>query len=498
MLTTPITYDLWSHQIEHVVEHALKPEWAQLWEPRTGKTLASLRGAVRWINEAKVYHILIVAPKTVCADVWFPQVKEELGAKGFLHEAKVLEVVPLYVGSLKARADHLRWLIVRGKERTTCGLDPIVEVALINYDALDGLADVLLKWGVDAIVFDEAHRVKSASANRSRAAYRLARQARFRRALTGTVAPNGLIDIYGVWKVLSPSTFGTNKAAFMERYCIVNPFYPSKVEMYKNTDELQQKAFAIASVKLRKDCFDIPPERDEVVEIELPKHVRKIYDKIVNDHVLELKRGDETEEILMTHTLSRLLQLRQICIGYSRHEVDGERQVTWLHKEKIDYVKAWAEDIVEGGGKVAIFHKFRPEGAAMVQALKAYHPQVLNGDIKGDDRPGMIARFRHDPNYNVMIAQETVASLGISFREADYTSFLSTGDNHDDHKQARDRTFAPLEEMPHKKLVHGYPRIAKSVEVTLYHMLKRKAKLEELLMTGKLSDSFRAAAYGEL
>ena len=478
----------WAHQLDYAVSHALDRQHILLWEPRVGKSLAIAMGFERWFAETPVRRIVVVAPKTVCESVW-PGVLEAI--PGRCEAARGFEVINLYSGTLESRKDALRALF--GHENP--------QVALVNREALEPLEPTIIKWKPLGLVLDELHDYKTPSAARSHAAYRISRLCYFRRGLTGTPVPNGFRDLYGQWKIIAPAIFGTNRAKFDERYVIFNRFNPHLIQEFQNLDELRSKAFSIASIVFRKDCFDIPDEQDIDRVLELPANVRKMYDKIIREHVLALETSNEP--IPLRHTLSRLGVLRQLATGYVRlgTEEDGDKRVQWEHTVKLDSVRDEAIDILESGQKVVIFHVNMPEGDEIARMLKAYHPLLLRGTTEGRTRAENLERFATNENYPLIIVQEQVGSLGISLAAAQYTIFLSTGYGHDTHKQARDRTFKPASPGNKTKLVYIYPTMGKTVDVFVRRLLINKNITEQTLLKGGVQQrtkAFTLAAYGEL
>jgi SNF2 family DNA or RNA helicase len=480
--TSPPVPALWEHQAQYVTQDALKPDWALLWEPRCGKSLATLAGVERWVRELGVTRILIVAPKTVCRSVWAPETRKTLSG--------CLGTLDLFDGPLESRKAALR--AIRGRQ------DPLA--VIVNYDALASLENSLLAWKPQAIILDEGHAVKSPSSNRHRSAFKVARGCQFRRVLTGTVAPNGLIDLYGIWKVLSPRIFGTRLREFQARYCIMDAKFPNRVNFYRNVGELREKAFAIADIRQRKDCFDIPPVQEIERLVQMPQVARRMYDKIVNDHVLELTRATHIEEIPMTHTFSRITQLTELATGYVRHGEAGNRTVEWIHDEIIDLVLAEVEDIVESGKKIVVFHNYTPEGEHLTSRLRraGYHPLTLNGQVDSEVRQKNIERFASDPDAQIMIAQEQVSSLGISFATADYAIFLSMSNHYDRHKQAQDRIFQQQNAEGTIKKTLIYPLAENTILPAILARVRNKASIENYLMTGDRAQQFKQLAYGSL
>jgi SNF2 family DNA or RNA helicase len=487
----PYTEGLWAHQTDYVERHGMDREHALLWQPRVGKSLAVLRSIIRWHDEAHVRRVLLVAPKTVCSSVWAPLIAAEgtrLATQGTRLEP--LQVLDLSIGTLVERKARLRACI----ESRRAGGSVEWEIALVNRDVLADLADALLKWDPQALILDELHDYKTPSSARARAAFRLGRHpsVRFRRGLTGTPASEGYESLYGQWKIVSPTTFGTQKQAFLDRYVVFDPYarYP-KILGYRNVDELRQKAFKIASIVKRTDCFEIPPEHDVERFYDLPPEARRVYDTIVSDHVLELQNAaDAKTELPLRHTFSRIVQLRQVAVGYARywdpHRPDDENDKTvhWLHEEKLAIVKDEVEDIVESGEKVVVFHAFLPEREALMHALKEYHPLTLYGGAKDADRVRALHLFERSSEHPVIVVQESVGSLGISLAAANYAVFASYGLSRATHTQARDRIFKPAGDIPGKTLTTVYPLARDTIEVSIRKLHDSKRDAEEYLLSG--------------
>jgi hypothetical protein len=503
---------LWKHQEREVIQRGLEPEWIQLWKPRTGKTKAALRKVMRWHLEAGVNRILISAPKTVCESVWAPEVHKELQEFSWFHKlVPEVQVIDLYRGSLKDRQKELDRAINDRKDRLTKGRGLPMQVAIVNRDGLANLEDDILRWLPQGVIFDELHDYKNVKALRSLAAFHIRRQCRFALGLTGTPAPNGYKDIFGQWKVIAPRIFGTAKGKFNERYLNLHPMFKSTVVSYRteNLPELKEKAFSIASIIKREDVFDVPTHQVVERTLHLPDNIRSIYQKIVKDHVLELQEADYTKRAIpMNHTLSRLLQLRQLAIGYLRYDAadlddDGDlaRETKWVWDGRIEAVKTEAVDIIESGEKVIIFHTFRPEGQKIAESLKGYKPLLLNGSVSGEDRKFAIERFRDDPNFPVIVVQEKVGSLGISLAASSYSLFLSCGMGHDDHEQARDRMFKPQNEGGTVQLTSVYFWVERTVDRIVKQTLDYKRTAEEMFLAasdlyGSKAKAFEAIANG--
>jgi SNF2 family DNA or RNA helicase len=121
----------------------------------------------------------------------------------------VLIVAPLRVARLVWPLEVLKWTHTRHMSVVFLhGPDKLAKLRqpghlyTINYEGLLWLAEVLKDtppedWPFDVVVFDELTKMKSASAQRFKRFKSLIPRFTRRIGLTGTPAPNGLLDLYG-------------------------------------------------------------------------------------------------------------------------------------------------------------------------------------------------------------------------------------------------------------------------------------------------------------
>jgi SNF2 family DNA or RNA helicase len=480
--------DLRNHQREEVAGHANDPRRFLFWEPRIGKTRAAMRSAYVWAQHA-CRRILIVAPKTVCRTVWVSEVQNDFAAL-----IPGVSLVHLYDGSLDKRRAMLREARKSNAPMT---------IAIVNQDVLNALDKDLLGWlGTtpdnieNAIIVDEIHNFRTRGSRRSRSAETIARRCYWRRGLTGTPQPRGYVDLYSQYCVIAPNVFPGTKKDFIDRYCIMDLLYPTVVG-YKEEriPELLARAYSVASSMTRAECFDIPQNNPVMRYFDLPSKARRAYDKIVAEHILELRAG---EEVPLAHTLQRLTALSQIATGYTRTTSnDGARLVEWLHDEKVLIARDEARDIIESGKKVIIFYRNTPEGEAIRKALEEYRPLRLDGHVRDRDRHAAIEAFHNDDDRRLIVCQEQVASLGIALNApgAHYTIFLSSSDDYDIHKQALDRNFEQQNSTAPFDLTTVYVLARDTVDIVRMKRLQRKGEAQDAFLRRAQTD-FAQVAYG--
>jgi hypothetical protein len=336
-------------------------------------------------------------------------------------------------------------------------------------------------------VLDELHDYKTPGSLRHRAAARIAKTAHYRRGLTGTFTPKGYEDIYGQWKIMDPEIFGSRQDVFRERYIWSDPRFPSRVIGYRNVSELREKALSIATIKRKEDCFDVPERQDVIRKIALPPTIKEIYKKIVQQHVLET----EGKLLSIDHALSRLTVLQQLVGGYLPASVQYDGENRWVHDALLDVAVDEANEIVDSGQRIVIFHRFTEEGQHLLDRFGS-NAAWLHGATKPDERVRMLDAFDTpgDDWPRILIAQEAVGSVGVTMRGADYCMFYSYGFSYATHTQARDRIWKPGS----TKLTYIYLQAIGTLSTWMRHLMLTKQNASEAMLQGA---SFQKIAFSE-
>ena len=467
---------LWSHQRHAQEVLSSEPRWIHQWEPRTGKTRGVHAQMVRWHNRG-FKRTLVVAPLTVCGLVWSPDTRK---CFPFLKGTTSLKTISLYSGTLAHRKEVLRAeIFLKSDKVPTC--------IIVNREALAALVDELAKWGPEIVILDELHDYKTPSSARHKAAFKLANVASIVRGLTGTIITRDYSDIYGQAKVVKPAVFGTSKDTFESRYIVREQKFQAIIA-YRNLEELSNKLLGFSDIQLRKDCFDIPDDQVIIRKVQLPLKAKAMYKNLVKTHTLEHIVDANGKILSVGHALARLTMLQQLAGGSLKHP-DGT--IEWVHDALLNQCEAEVDEITEAGKKVVIFYRFDAEGKKIQERVGGF---LLNGGVPADKRQGMVETWaRMDSGVSVLIVQEAIGSVGLSFIATDYTIFYSCSTNFGIHTQAKDRTFKPQNEEKSIKLVRTYLQAEGTVHTWIMALIKRKQNASDALLGG----NFELIAMGE-
>lgn len=213
---------LWPHQTR--VFLAARDQQASMLAAAMGSgkglaTLALLEHDIRTRDEAaRPFRALVLCPKSV-AGVWPAQLTEHAVSDWRSWNGTVEGVRgPLKNPSVARRAEAL----VRETAYVARIRRPFL--AVVNYEASwqGDMGRLLAGTPWDALILDESHRIKAAGGSASRKVAAIAAGVRARGgrilALTGTPMPHSPLDLYGQYRALDPTIFGTNNALFKARY----------------------------------------------------------------------------------------------------------------------------------------------------------------------------------------------------------------------------------------------------------------------------------------
>lgn len=379
----------------------------------------------------KIKRVLIVAPTSVCA-VW-PKELDTYAA--FPYTVKTM---------LGTKAQRLKELndLVRFPY-------PHLKVAVINFESVwrEGIFEALLDYDADLIIADESQRIKTHNASQSKAMHELGDKARYKLILSGTPVQNEAIDIFSQYRFLDPSVFGLNFYAFKNRYCVMGGFEQRQIIRYRNLDQLIKKEHSIAYRVTKEEALDLPEQTFESRYVSLSAKERSLYDRLRRDSYAELDSGGT---ITATTVLTRLLRLQQFTGGFLVEDEATKPQL--VSRGKLDALADILQDyVVEGGKKLVVFARFLPEiheiealceKVFKASAHKGQPPKravAIYGEIKKEERGGIVQQFQTDPGTMVFIGQIDTAGTGITLTAADTCVYYSVNFNYATYEQSLSR-----------------------------------------------------------
>ena len=308
-----------------------------------GKTLTTLSAIDELKNIFGInYKILIIAPKKVAEETWSAEIEKW---DFDLTYSKVL-------GSTKKREQAL------AEE---------ADIYLINRENIVWLVEYYkTKWPFDFVVIDELSSFKSSKAKRFRALRKVRPKIERVVGLTGTPAPNSLIDLWPQMYLLDRGErLETSQTRYKNKY-----FYPDKQNGYivyswglrPGSEDMIHKQIEDICISMKaKDYLKLPPRTDNVVPVQLSNLAA--YKQMEQDLVLDFK-GQEVTAANAAVLVNKLLQLANGAI------YDDEKRVVSVHDDKLDALENIVED--SQGQPILVFYQYQHD----LERIKARFPQA--------------------------------------------------------------------------------------------------------------------------
>lgn len=248
-----------------------------------------------------------------------------------------------WVDEIKRWTNYSATPIIGSKAKKEKALEEDTNGYVIGYDSFkttkthEGFVNTLLTKNPDAIILDEAHKIKNPKTAVFKAIAKTT-SIPIRYALTGTPAQGKAYDIWAILHWLYPAMFKSYWAFIQDNFYCFNrqgKFGNSFMDIggWKPGKEsyLQHFLNEISTNRKRKDVMKWLPEKD-YQRILLPCSDKQ------KKMLKELKDYFETENIITHGVLDRLIRYRQICCSPKLLGVNSEApKVTWLKEFIEDY-----------------------------------------------------------------------------------------------------------------------------------------------------------------
>ena len=329
-----------------------------------GKTVTTLTA----IKELKyyrfqVYKVLVIAPKKVAEATWSKE---------------------------SAKWDHLQCLrvstVLGSRTKRERALACPADVYVINRENVEWLVDYYRNaWPFDMVVVDESSSFKDQSTKRWKALKRVRPKIKRIVLLTGTPAPNNLIDLWAqIYLLDEGARLGRTIGGFRERYFLPDKRSADRVFTYKpkmGTEQVVQDLIGDICISMSAEDYLTLPECVSVnVPVMLDAKAQKAYDTMEREMLLEVDEDTITADTAAVLT-NKLLQLA----GGAVYNADHQAQV--IHSCKIE---AFLELVESLAGKSAlVFYAFQHEKDRILEALRKKHKhlrvRVFSGAQDEDD-----------------------------------------------------------------------------------------------------------------
>lgn len=341
---------------EHIITH---PYCGVFLDMGLGKTVSTLT-AINYLmfDYLEINSVLVIAPKRVAESVWQEEAEQWEHLK-HLRFSKIIGTVKQRLQALYTKADI--YVISRDNVAWLC--------------ALYGGG----KLPFDMVVSDELSSFKSYKSER----FKALRGARpyFKRfvGLTGTPAPNGLIDLWPqIYLMDRGARLEKTISRYREKY-----FRPGKTNghiiysynLMNDSEELIHKKIEDICISMKaEDYLKMPLRTDNYIKLRMPESLKKQYDDFEKNKVLDLinHKTNDFAEINVINAAALSNKLLQFANGAI---YDEEKNVHAIHNIKLEALKEIIDDA--NGQSVLVAWTYQFDRDRIKDYLKKYEPREL-------------------------------------------------------------------------------------------------------------------------
>lgn len=300
---------------EFILEH---PICCLMLDMGLGKTVITL--SALWelvLDRFDVSRILVIAPKRVAEDTWPKEIAkwEHLSGLSF----------SLVLGSKADREAALR-------KRAF--------IYIINRENVAWLVQNH-RWDFDMVVIDELSSFKSNKAERFKAMKAVRPKVSRIVGLTGTPAPNSLLDLWPQMYLLDMGQrLGRFIGGFRDRFFVPDKRNREIIYSYKPREGAEDAIYNLVSdicISMKAvDYLDMPERIDNRIEVAMSSKEQKLYEDFQRDMVLAVE-GEELDAVNAAALSNKLLQMANGAV------YGDDRKVLSIHDRKLDALEDLAE-----------------------------------------------------------------------------------------------------------------------------------------------------------
>ncbi|MEV2910765.1 DEAD/DEAH box helicase [Paenibacillus larvae] len=320
---------------EYATQRIIETPYIALFlEMGLGKTVSTLTAIDLLLNDYfDIDKVLVIAPLRVAEDTWGREV-EKWDHLQHLKISKVLGSAAQRRKALSAKAD----------------------IYVINRENVEWLVSELgNSWDFDTVVIDEVSSFKNHQSKRFRALRRVRPRISRVIGLTGTPAPNSLMDLWApIYLLDQGERLGKTITGFRDRYFVPGERSGHIVYKWHEKKEAEQRIYEaikdIAVSMKAEDWLELPERIDRTAPIRLSEKAAQLYKKLEKELLLEFVDAD----VVATTAAALSNKLLQMASGAV---YDEERGVKEIHEAKLDAL----EDILEAsqGKPVMVFYNYK-------------------------------------------------------------------------------------------------------------------------------------------
>ena len=352
-----------------------------------GKTIITLTA----INELKynrfqIRKVLVIAPKKVAEGTWSTE---------------------------KDKWDHLKLLristVLGSEKKRIKALNTPADIYIINRENVVWLVEYYRNnWPFDMVVIDEFSSFKSNKAKRFKSLTWVRSHINRFVGLTGTPAPNGLMDLWAeVYLLDGGERLGKTITGYREKYFEPNQRSREMIYSYspkKGANEVIQDKISDICISMKaEDYLELPDIIYDTIPVILDSKAKKAYEELEKQMLLQVDPETVIDVTSAAALTNKLLQLSNGAM------YDENREVHEIHKCKIE---AFMELIEKLQGKPAlVFYNFKHDLDRIMKALEKTKLRVRVYKTVEDQKAW------NNKEVDILLAHPASAAYGLNLQE---------------------------------------------------------------------------------
>ncbi len=470
----------WGHQLTAIDNAKELLEYALFFEMGTGKTATTINILRhKFATAGRLLRTLVLCPPIVIRN-W----REEWISHSFVDSKSI---VPLLGSGVKRLRDFGRVVGAGDSAEPAPGA-----IFITNYEALlmPDLYEAILRWGPEAIVFDESHYLKDKKSRRTKLAHKLSKGTNYRYLLSGTPVLNSPLDLFTQFQIMDHGqTFGNNFFAYRGRYFhdknagMPQGRYFPKWEIRPGSLEEINRLLAARSMRVTKDeVMDLPPLIKTTRFVGMTSEQARLYKEMKSHLVAYLN----DKACVATLAITKALRLQQIASGYIK--TTDQEETTLDGNPKQAALKELLEEITPHS-KVLVWACWKQNYAqirAVCEELGVEYVEV-HGERTDTQKAEAVRRFNTEGSVRVLVGHPRSGGIGVNLVAAAYSIVYSKSFSSGDDRQAESRNHRGGSEI-HDKIT----RIDLVTEGTIDELVTKKLA-EKIEISDKLLDTLKQA-----
>jgi len=317
-------------------------------DPGLGKTSITLAAIKILLKEGMVERVMIIAPLRVCYSVWPREIDKWQDFQ------------------------QITYAICHGADKDT-QIRRDVNVYLVNPEGLEWF---LSNWKLvkpDTLVVDESTKFKNMKSMRSKLLSGFLPKFKRRWILTGTPAPNGLLDLFGQMYIVDLElALGRYITHYRNEYFDATGYGGFNWKLREGSDKLIYKKLKPYVLRLQaEDYLDLPDIVENDIVVVLPPKAMVVYEKMEEEAFAEL---DADTVLNAANAAAATSKCRQIANGAAY--IEGSKYVD-LHTEKLEALESIFEE--RGGRPVLVAYEFKHDYERACKYFKTTFPVIGGG-----------------------------------------------------------------------------------------------------------------------